>query len=98
MLPTISRPDFHRQGALVNSKKKMSAHLQVDHYGDFRLTDAVRPSLDLQVVPRQGYRVATFRDAKANLRVPVLAASVSSECLFDRFHEGAAHRQGGGHT
>jgi hypothetical protein len=63
----------------------MSAHLRQDRYGDFWMTDAIRPSLDLQVVPRQGFRVETFRDAKAGLQVPVLAAAVSREKLFDLF-------------
>lgn len=63
----------------------MAAHLQIDRYGDFRLTDAIRPSLDLQVVPREGYRVDTYRDADAGLRVPVLVAAVSRERLFDLF-------------
>ena len=64
---------------------KVSAHLLVDRYGDFRLTEAIRPSLDLQVVPRQGYRRDIYRDPKGNLEVPVLAASVSAEKLFDVF-------------
>src|SRR5437764_6899714 len=64
---------------------KVNAHLRVDRYGDFRLTEAIRPSLDLQVVPRQGYRRDTFRDAKNRLEVPVLAAAVSAENLFDLF-------------
>jgi hypothetical protein len=36
-------------------------------------------------VPRQGYRVETYRDTKANFQVPVLAAAVSRENLFDAF-------------
>jgi hypothetical protein len=66
---------------------KVNAHLLVDRYGDFRLTEAIRPSLDLQVVPRQGYRRDIYRDPKGNLEVPVLAASVSAEQLFDVFLE-----------
>jgi hypothetical protein len=62
-----------------------TAHLLVDRYGDFWLTDAIRPSVDRQVVPCEGYRVDVYRDAKAGLRVPVLAASVSRERLFDTF-------------
>jgi hypothetical protein len=69
------------------SHDQLAAHLQVDRYGDFWLTDAIRPSLDRQVVPRQGYRVETYRDRQARLQVPVLAASVSRECLFDVFLE-----------
>ncbi|HKB35879.1 MAG TPA: hypothetical protein VKD72_05460 [Gemmataceae bacterium] len=64
---------------------KFAAHLLVDRYGDFRLTGAVRPSPNLPVVPRQGYRLDTYRDASAGLKVPVLAASVSAEHLFDIF-------------
>jgi len=73
-----------RQGTHV-TEKSMSEHLQVDRYGDFWLTDAIRPAQTLAVVPRQGYRVETYRDAKANFSVPVLAASVSREKLFDVF-------------
>jgi hypothetical protein len=64
---------------------QLASHLQVDRYGDFWLTEAIRPSLDRQVVPRQGFRVDTYRDAQAGLQVPVLAASVSRERLFDVF-------------
>jgi hypothetical protein len=63
----------------------LAAHLRKDRYGDFRLTDAVRPSLDLQVIPREGFRIETYRDAKAGLSIPVLAAAVSSDRLFDCF-------------
>jgi hypothetical protein len=67
------------------SHHQLAAHLQVDRYGDFWLTDAIRPSLDQQIVPRQGYRIDTYRDAQADLKVPVLAASVSREHLFEVF-------------
>ncbi len=56
-----------------------------DRYGDFRLTGAVRPSAELQIVPREGYRVQMFRDPARRLRVPMLAAAVSRERLFDTF-------------
>src|SRR5262249_50875160 len=67
------------------SAEKLAKHLRTSRYGDFRLTDAVRPSLDLQVVPREGFRIETYRDPQAKLTVPVLAASVSAERLFDCF-------------
>jgi hypothetical protein len=63
----------------------MNSHLRVDRYGDFLLTDAVRPSLDVRIVPAEGYRVGIYRDPAADLRVPVLAAAVSCERLFDAF-------------
>jgi hypothetical protein len=64
---------------------KLAEHLRVDRYGDFWLTDAVRPSMNRQITPRQGYRLQTYRDTKAGFKVPVLAASVSRERLFDVF-------------
>jgi hypothetical protein len=67
------------------SPDKLAAHLQRDRYGDFWLTNAVRPSLQYQVVPLQGYRIETYRDASAGIKVPVLAAAVSRERLFDLY-------------
>jgi hypothetical protein len=64
---------------------QLTAHLLVDRYGDFALTEAIRPSLDLQVVPRQAFRLDVYRDPRAGLQVPVLAAQVSRERLFDVF-------------
>jgi hypothetical protein len=63
----------------------MAAHLRVDRYGEFWLTDAIRPAPQLPVMPRAGYRIDTYRDAKSRLQVPVLAAAVSRELLFDIF-------------
>jgi hypothetical protein len=67
------------------SADKLTAHLRVDRYGDFRLTGAVRPAVSLPVIPRQGYRRDVYRDDRSGVRVPVLAAAVSREHLFDVF-------------
>lgn len=64
---------------------KLAAHLQVDQYGDFVLTDAIRPAVHLPVIPREGYRLDTYRDPQTRKQVPVLAAAVSREKLFDVF-------------
>ena len=91
---------------------KLAVHLQVDHYGDFWLTEAVRPSLDLQVVPREGYRVESYRDKRSGFEVPVLVAAVSRQRLFDVFFslldplgelvdvilETSHHNEGAGHV
>jgi hypothetical protein len=69
------------------SADKLATHLRVDRYGDFRLTDAIRPAVHLPIVPRQGYRRDVYRDDQAGIRVPVLAAAVSREHLFDVFLE-----------
>lgn len=65
--------------------KSISDHLRVDHYGDFWLSDAIRPAPAVPIAPRQGYRIETYRDPKANFQVPVLAAAVSRERLFEAF-------------
>jgi hypothetical protein len=69
----------------VSPTDKLTVHLQKDRYGDFWLTNAIRPSLQRHVTPRQGFRVETYRDADAGIKVPVLAAAVSREHLFDLF-------------
>ena len=64
---------------------RLAAHLSVKSYGNFTLTDAVRPGPGLPIRPRQGYRVEVYRDRKARLRLPMLSAAVSAERLFDTF-------------
>ena len=63
----------------------LADHLRVNRYGDFTLTDAVRPALDVPIRPREGYRVEIFRDRTNQFRLPTLAAAVSAERLFDAF-------------
>jgi len=55
----------------------------VSHYGDFELTEAIRPSPKLSVVPREGYRLKHYEDEE--IRVPVLMASVTKRKLFRLF-------------
>lgn len=68
-------------------EEDLETHLQINRYGKFRLTDAVRPSYDLKVTPRQGYRHDTYRDPHTRAQVPVLMASASAELLFELFIE-----------
>jgi hypothetical protein len=51
----------------------------------FLLTEAVRPAAKGGIIPRQGYRTETFHDISAGINVPVLAAAVSADQLFDIF-------------
>lgn len=67
------------------NSERLTAHLHVKQYGDFTLTEAVRPGADVPVRPREGYRVEIFRDRSAKLRLPMLSAAVSAERLFDVF-------------
>ena len=67
------------------SQDQLDAHLRVGRYGSFGLTDAVRPSFGLEIVPREGYRRDVYRDPETGNTMPVLAASISSERLFEVF-------------
>jgi hypothetical protein len=71
---------------LVNARH-LAPHLRVGRYGDFLLTEAVRLSAGLPVVPRQGYRRDTYRDPNSRRRLRMLTAAVSAERLFDVFLE-----------
>ena len=64
---------------------QLAAHLQVNQYDSFQLTDAVRPAMDLKIKPAEGYRHDTYVDDESEARVPVVMASVSRERLFPLF-------------
>ncbi len=70
-------------GALTDAE--LEAHLEIDCYGVFELTDAIRPSIDLQVIPRQGFRHDVYVDPVSQAKVPVIMASATRERLFDLF-------------
>jgi hypothetical protein len=94
------------------SEDELEAHLGVQRYGRFTLTDAIRPSYDLKIVPKQGYRHDFYVDEETKSKVPVLMAAASRENLFDIFlelieplgHEvdvvleTSHNREGAGHT
>jgi hypothetical protein len=67
------------------TEEQLESHLKVCQYGNFVLTDAVRPSFDLQVVPCQGYRHDCFVDDDTRMRVPVLMAAATKDELFETF-------------
>jgi hypothetical protein len=69
------------------SEEQLETHLSVERYGKFRLTDAIRPSYDLKIVPKAGYRHDFYLDEESKTKVPVLMAAASREILFDIFME-----------
>jgi len=69
------------------SEEQLEAHLGVGKYDGFELTEAVRPSFDLKVVPTQGYRREVYRDEQSGTTVPVLMGSATRSNLFDTFME-----------
>ena len=80
-----SAPGEHNSSFAQLSDEELEAHLGVVRYGDFSLTEAIRPSYDLKVVPRTGYRHDMYRDEESKTNVPVLMAAASREKLFDLF-------------
>jgi hypothetical protein len=67
------------------SEEELETHLNVSKYGNFQLTEAIRPSYHLDVVPRRGYRHDCYQDDQSKTRVPVLMISESADRLFDLF-------------
>lgn len=65
--------------------EQLDEHVGVSRYGEFQLTDAVRPAWGLDVLPRTGYRHEWFVDQDSGARLPVLMASITREKLFDLF-------------
>lgn len=67
------------------AKSDLEKHLAVSRYGDFELTDAIRPSFDLKIVPEEGFRFDVYRDDIAGIVVPVAMGAVSKDKLFETF-------------
>ena len=67
------------------SNDELEAHLGVTRYGDFELSDAVRPSYNLEVVPSAGFRHDVYRDEENRSNVPVLMAAVTKDRLMEMF-------------
>lgn len=63
----------------------LSEHLRRRRYGCFELTDALRPALDLRILPQEGYRRSLYRDPVSGLFVRVVTCAASGEHLFDLF-------------
>jgi hypothetical protein len=64
---------------------QMEAHMSVSTYGSFDLTDAVRPAMNLEVIPRQGFRHDCYVDPQTGSRMPVIMAAASRHRIFDLF-------------
>ena len=67
------------------SNLEMASHMEIDQYGTFLLTDAVRPAADLKIRPTQGYRHDVYVDEETEAKVPVIMAAASKEKLFPLF-------------
>ena len=67
--------------------EELQTHMGIRQYGLFELTDAVRPSYDLQVIPRQGFRRDEYRDDTTGKSIPVVMAAATRHRLMDQFLE-----------
>jgi hypothetical protein len=67
------------------SEQDLETHLRISRYGSFTLTNAIRPSYNLDVVPSAGYRFDSFQDKQTGAEIPVLIAAQSSQRLMDLF-------------
>jgi hypothetical protein len=67
------------------SEIELEKHLGIARYGSFVLTDAVRPSFSLDVVPSAGFRHDAYKDSETGVSVPVIMAAESRERLFELF-------------
>lgn len=78
--PKLGRSSFENL-----SEDQLETHLKIARYGKFTLTDAVRPSYDLQIVPQAGYRHDFYHDKESGIKIPVIMAAASREILLDLF-------------
>lgn len=76
--------DFAEEQA-DRAMEDIERYLTNDSYGDFQLTDAVRPSINGSVEPQQGYRHDVYRDEESGKVIPVIMAAASREILFSLF-------------
>jgi len=65
--------------------EELQTHMGIRQYGMFELTDAVRPSYDLQVIPKQGFRRDEYRDDASGKSIPVVMAATTRWRLMDQF-------------
>ncbi|MFN5298048.1 MAG: hypothetical protein ACK5HA_07100 [Planctomycetaceae bacterium] len=67
------------------TEQQIEDHMRIARYGSFELSDAIRPSVDLQIIPRAGFRRDSYRDKQTGVEIPVLMAAASKDELFDLF-------------
>ncbi|MBL4885635.1 MAG: hypothetical protein JKY95_14025 [Planctomycetaceae bacterium] len=77
--------EANRSGFDHISEEQLEHHLSIAQYGSFRLTDAIRPSYNLESVPSAGYRRDTYYDSVTGVEIPVIIASQTSQSVMDLF-------------
>ncbi len=67
------------------SDEELQVHMGIKTYGTFELTDAIRPSYDVRIQPRQGFRYDKYVDEASGATTPVIMAAVTRSILMDTF-------------
>ncbi len=67
------------------SDEELQVHMGITTYGSFELTDAIRPSYDVRISPRQGFRYDKYVDEATGATTPVIMAAVTKSILLDTF-------------
>lgn len=65
----------------------LQIHMGICTYDAFELTDAIRPSYDVAIKPRQGFRFDEYVDEASGTKTPVIMASATKHCLLELFFE-----------
>lgn len=73
------------------SDDELQVHMGIKTYGAFELTDAIRPSYDVQISPRQGFRYDKYVDEASGATTPVIMAAASKPILMDTLLEMVDH-------
>lgn len=67
----------------IDLAQEMSKAFAIQHYGDFEMTQAVRPLLPGGVTPTEGYRFGQYEGSDS----PFIRVSASRKKLWDLFHD-----------
>lgn len=67
------------------SDEELQVHMGIRTYGAFELTDAIRPSYDVQIAPRQGFRYDKYIDEASGASTPVIMAAATRSILMETF-------------
>ena len=67
------------------SQEQLDQYIERTWYGNFELTDAVRPAYYPDVPPSEGYRLRSYKNQETGRKIPMLMASVTRGKLLDLF-------------
>ncbi|WP_459556094.1 hypothetical protein [Lacunimicrobium album] len=75
----------HQNAFDALNEDQIQRHLKTARYGSFLLSDAVRPSFNLEVVPSAGFRQEIYKDKDTGANIPVIMAAQTRESVMDLF-------------